>query len=295
MKKSLVPIVGLMAALPSLAAEGAVPVWEPMDIHEPGHYVLTRSIYSDEPRTIGIHSGDVVLDLNGFTVGNLNPEQGIAIEFLLGDFPIRNVTIRNGVLRSACRGIMLDTAYHDVGPVRIRGLSFETEKEGIYSIGHGVERLRAVENEFTSGPTGSGIFLISCKACEISRNLVRDGGEGIFSGGNGSRIEGNVISDVAYYGVDVGGDNNLVWNNTITNCGADGLYVWGTGNHVERNVLIGNSGYGLNFLTGGNVYRGNTARGNAGTGCAGTASGSDFCDGVSGNTSHGDNYMPNQM
>jgi hypothetical protein len=45
----------------------------------------------------------------------------------------------------------------------------------------------------------------------------------------------------------------------------------------------------------GTVYRGNTVRANGGAGCSGTASGGDFCDEGTNNTSHGDNYMPGQM
>jgi hypothetical protein len=295
MKEIPVTALCLLIALPLLAAEGAIPVWGPVDIHEPGRYVLTRSVHSDEPHTIGIHASDVVLDLNGFTVANFNPEQGIAIEFLLEDFPIQNVTIENGTVHSANHGILLDTSSVPVGPVVIRRLSIESEKNGIYGIGQDAARLRVVENAFRSGPTGSGVFLVSCNACEISRNLARGGAEGIFFGGNGSRLESNSIAEVDYYGLDVGGDGNLVLDNTITSCGVDGLKVWGTGNHLERNVLTYNSGYGLMFIIGGNVYRGNTARSNGGSGCTGTASGGDFCDEVSGNTSHGDNYMPNLM
>jgi hypothetical protein len=58
-------------------------------------------------------------------------------------------------------------------------------------------------------------------------------------------------------------------------------------NHIEANVLTDN-GNGLVFDVHAedNLYRGNTARGSV------TA---DFIDSGVGNTSHGDNYMPNQM
>jgi hypothetical protein len=54
--------------------------------------------------------------------------------------------------------------------------------------------------------------------------------------------------------------------------------------------------FGLHLTGDDNVYRGNMARGN-GTGqasCPNPDGGADFCDEGTNNTSHGDNYMPDQ-
>ena len=83
--------------------------------------------------------------------------------------------------------------------------------------------------------------------------------------------------------------------NIVTSCGGYGLDVPFRTNHIEGNVFTGNSDYGLRLSGNDNVYRGNTARGNGGTVCTGTVSGGDFCDEGTNNTSHGDNYLPDQM
>lgn len=70
--------------------------------------------------------------------------------------------------------------------------------------------------------------------------------------------------------------------------------VAGAHNQVEGNVLNGN-GRGLVFEPSStqNVYRGNTARGNTGAAACTGACSNDFCNaGVSGNSSQGDNFMP---
>ena len=77
--------------------------------------------------------------------------------------------------------------------------------------------------------------------------------------------------------------------------GSYGVYVEGDRNRIEANVL-NDKFFGLYFAptAENNVYVGNVARGGAGSGCTGTGT-SNFCDEGTGNTSNGDNYMPNKM
>ena len=50
---ALAALVSLLAAQPMhlLAADGAIPIWEPTTIGEPGHYIVTRNIegVAEEP------------------------------------------------------------------------------------------------------------------------------------------------------------------------------------------------------------------------------------------------------
>lgn len=68
MKPTLAIVAFLTITTPLIAADGAIPVWEPT-ITEPGRYVLTRNITSSTGPVLYISSvGDVHLDLGGFTV-----------------------------------------------------------------------------------------------------------------------------------------------------------------------------------------------------------------------------------
>ena len=79
--------------------------------------------------------------------------------------------------------------------------------------------------------------------------------------------------------------------------GTGWLEVHGDGHRIEDNLIGTALNYGLHFKASSsdNVYRGNIARGNSGTGCTGTASGDDFCDEGTNNTSGGGNFMPDEM
>lgn len=77
----------------------------------------------------------------------------------------------------------------------------------------------------------------------------------------------------------------------------DGIRIVGSRSLVTRNVTTGAVGFGLHLLpsASGNVYGGNVARGNAGSlpGCS--ATNVEFCDEGTGNTSNGDNFLPDRM
>ena len=111
-------------------------------------------------------------------------------------------------------------------------------------------------------------------------------GDGTFRPGDFDSLGDNVIFECADSGMYLGGYGNLIRDNTVRDCLSDGIRVlWGSSNQIEDNVLSAND-YGLRLGCSNSVYRGNTARDNS------TA---DFSDSGTGNTSHGDNYMPGQM
>jgi parallel beta-helix repeat protein len=103
----------------------------------------------------------------------------------------------------------------------------------------------------------------------------------------GTLIARNILKDCEGSGIVIHSSSNTIERNTVTDCGDIGLHVQGSLNHIEGNHLTRNM-YGIRFdmITSDNVYRGNTVRGNVFF---------DFQDTGVNNTSHGDNYMPNQM
>lgn len=91
---SITPMVKITALLSCTSISGA-----PVVITAPGRYRLTRDLAVNGGTVITIQSDDVTLDLAGFTISSAaRPAAGAAIT-IVG--PRRNVTIRNGVIRSA--------------------------------------------------------------------------------------------------------------------------------------------------------------------------------------------------
>jgi hypothetical protein len=101
MKKSLATVVCLLTAMPVFAADGAIPIWEPTTITQPGKYVLTRNIINADSVII-IESNDVALDLNGFTV-----ETTVIFSAAVEVREVDNVAIENGYIRAASMGIFM--------------------------------------------------------------------------------------------------------------------------------------------------------------------------------------------
>jgi parallel beta-helix repeat protein len=140
-----------------------------------------------------------------------------------------------------------------------------------------------------SDPAWHGISLGNVYRSVVSDNQVLKGLYGIqvFSS-TGGDVHRNTIhgsdNGIHLFGV----DGAHAYRNTVRECTTTGLYLEHSDyNHIEANVLTGNSN-GLEFDSNANnnVYRGNTSRGNTV---------SDFVDSGTGNSSHGDNYMPGQM
>jgi parallel beta-helix repeat protein len=124
-------------------------------------------------------------------------------------------------------------------------------------------------------------------------------GDGIYVvNSEGVEVRENTVSIAFRSGIVVEADGNAVVQNVVRGCGDHGIFVRRRENHIDRNVLTSNgfsgNGYGL-YLEGSafdNTYGRNTARGNPGGPCFGPTT-SDWCDEGLGNSSFGDNYMPN--
>ena len=243
-----------------LAADGAIPIWEPTTIMESGRYVLTRDIIaeSSEPGTITITANNVDFDLNGFTIDSY--QYTVLSE---GD----GLKIYNGTINATNEGNLQIMGDNFV----VRGITFTSSDD---------ETLRLYGN--------NGI---------VEDNLINGGGDGIQAYGDGITIRNNVIRN-AESGIELTGQGNQVLRNTISSC-QQGIVLSSSLNLIEGNLLTDNSNFGLRLYSGSenNVYRGNTVRGNTGDplNCSSPSATTDFCDDGTNNTSHGDNYMPGQM
>jgi parallel beta-helix repeat protein len=288
-----------------LGGEGAIPVWQPTTISQPGEYVVTRNIRSTPGQTvIWIQSSDVEVNLNGFTVENTGTT-GYVIRIANG---LDNVVIRDGCIRGGATGV-----YMEGGDTRVSVLDNRIKADS-YGIGaNGCDRCRVSGNIIearnfdgvqipgdelsvtgnTISPSGRyGIYMPSGESAHIADNLITDCEKGIWLISlDGSRIAENVIRGCSGDGLQLSeARGNQVLDNTVSGCTGNGLWIDGSAgtpaafNQVEENLLSENGqGLVLGSWSQNNVYRANTARGNAVA---------DFMDTGTGNTSHGDNYMP---
>jgi hypothetical protein len=254
-------VLCLLFTAGAMAGDGAIEIWEPTTITESGSYVVTRDITA-LLTIITITADNVDVDLNGFTL-NTDTITHAAIHI---SAPAKNVTIENGTV---------------VGG------------GGIYAE-WGVERL-TVRRLNVQGTNGHAITAGVSHESVFEDNVITARLIGISSDFNKSVIRRNTITSSESGGILVTGDGNLIVDNLIEDCAEDGIHlnVYANHNHITGNLLINNGLYGLVIHGGDNVYRGNVARGNSGTLCGG--GNSDFCNNAGGNSSAGDNFMPDQM
>lgn len=207
------------------------------------------------------------------------------------------VSIENSILRNAlAEAILVDgTGMTDPPQVQIVG------NQLLGSTGSGIT-LTAAGSSLISGNTinsvgGRGIYITSSNGVQVVENVIHDSTQAgialISSGGN--ELRDNVIRAAVTDGivVDAGSSENAVTGNQATACGGNGMQVGGDRNVVSDNLIGGNTGWGLyfNINANDNVFRTNVARGNGGGACAGGSA--NFCNTGVGNTTAGDNYLPN--
>jgi hypothetical protein len=286
MRRIAVAAVSLLTAVPLFAANGVIPIWEPTTITEPGRYVAIRNLVEASPgvgAVLVIQADDVDIDLNGFSVSAQSfggRTAALGGEDLIIASGVSGLRIHDGAILSSEDTIWLDNVTHfairrlvvrqiigvgNPASISVSGSDGVVEDNEAESFSIQGDRIHVRDNR-------GGHLTLSGSACEISDNLMGDG--------------------ITVYGDTSTG--NLVLNNVVS---GSGVRIDGRRNHIEGNTITDSVVFGLHFtdLSLDNVYRGNTARGNNGTGCTGTSSGGDLCDEGTGNTSHGDNYMPNEI
>jgi parallel beta-helix repeat protein len=286
MKYTISVTVCLMIAAPLIAGDGAVPIWEPTTITEPGKYILTRNITSSSGPVLFIDSAnDVHLDLGGFTVLYTGTSS-----YAIRATNTGSVTIRNGTVKVQGTDHPVGVELVECTGYDLNHLNIEVSSPGSVTAiqaqaSNGVIR----QNVINGGPVS-----VSDGAAQVVGNTVTNASNGIHvstSSTIGVVVADNLVVDCGAGIVAAYTTGGTIARNTVRGCSGVGIHmtgnplVSGTHNHIEGNVMTGN-GVGLKLdHSDENVYRGNTARGNT----------VDFEDSGTGNTSHGDNYMPALM
>jgi len=234
----------VLAALPTPAAEGRIPIWQPTQIAPGGEgkYVLTRDVVATaaQPVVIDVLPGTVAvdIDLNGFTIyGMANAIQAIGVDSL---------TVRNGTIMGS-------------------------NADGIHA-----EECRkvVVEDVKIQNTEGRGITLLNVQNFAVRRNIVVvAGNEAIYVDGTwidpfvlaDGVIEDNLLREAArgvtlYYGSSV-----AIRNNRIERMFGDGVFVSPGPNNADTGcvacLIVENTiqeseanGMWLSYFEGGKVY-----------------------------------------
>jgi hypothetical protein len=270
---SVLPVVCLLATLPLIAGDGAIPIWEATTITEKGSYVLTRDI---EEGLLSITANDVDLDLNGFRLNGNEPA-------LLAT-SVRGLTVHDG----------------SVGPYNEDGIHLvDVEDVHLYRL-----RAYSADDFAIEIRNGSNVIVEDCfivwhslyaTGSNISfRNNQIKGMYGFAIGSHDGECTGCSLIGNSFFDafVEVRGTGNTLASNRFV---GTGVVIYGDGNVIENNFFSGYPYYfGLTLFGSDNVYRGNIARGNNGEPgeCSNPSATTDFCDEGTNNTSHGDNYLP---
>jgi parallel beta-helix repeat protein len=201
----------------------------PYTISQPGSYYLSTNLTSTG-HGVAIAASGVTLDLMGFTLSGDRGSLDYGV-FLDGapDSAIRNVVVRNGIVRNFGHGVHAE-----------------------YTQDSRFERLITATN------LSSGIYLNGssgrCDGNTIADCTISDNASyGVYLNGSSGQCDGNTIANCtisgnASYGVYLKGDSGQCDGNTIADCmirknAYCGIYIYfADGNRVEGNHISGQTG-----------------------------------------------------
>ena len=195
---------------------------------------------------ITISSGNVTLDLNGFTLAGV-PGANSGISLTAGT----NVTIRNGNIS----GWPADGVFTSAPAMR----NFLIERVNFSGNGSGLSVFNAlIVNCTINGSTGDGIqaFSSTVRDCSVDGN----GGSGIYlSPGNALHC---LVQRSGQHGIHANSSGCVITenicrgNNTLNSVSNAGIYVNDSNNRVENNQVAGSGGAGSG-IGGGINFSGN--------------------------------------
>ena len=231
----------------------------PYTISSQGTYCLTGnlSMSTASGNAIQINAGNVVLDLNGYTIGGSQAGAGTNAYGIYA-YQRKNITIRNGTVRGFNQGIWLN----DDSPYTT-------------SQGHIIENIRADRN------TIYGIVLYGLGNIIRNNLVVSTGGNsynshphGVLVSGSGNRVINNDVCETkengsgqnAYgiYATNASGlvvENNRVGNAAIGPGTSYGIYIEDSYNAMVKDNTISKMTYGIYYDGSSGLYMNNLASG----------------------------------
>jgi nitrous oxidase accessory protein NosD len=314
-----------LTAIPALAAEGRIPIWQPISIGpgQEGMYILTRDIPASGLVAIDILPGTVSvdIDLNGFTIyGSV----GVAAVQAVG---VDSVTVRNGLIHggggdgiyaSDCRKVVIEDVKiefvdnHGIAlnyvanfAVRRNVIHGAAHGDGILVDGSSVDPSMYLEGTIEGNlirECGGGIGVMMGSSVAILNNRIEatTSADGIFvspgpqqdlAGCAACIIANNTIQEAAANGMWLSWfQNSKVYNNVVTWSGAEGIWldVASDNNLVLDNGSSANSANGILADGGGNHFERNVLNQNGNWGLEMSSSANTY----RGNTGQGNGGVP---
>jgi len=276
-----------ITAIPALAAEGRIPIWQPINIAPGGEgmYILTRDIIASGAPAIDIQPGTpaVDIDLNGFTIygaAGFNVIQAVGVDSLT----VRNGTIMggggNGIEAMECRKVVVEDVkilFSDTHGVALYQVpNFAIRRNIIHAAQHGdgiladgtvIDPFIYVEGTIEDNlirECGGGIAIMMGSSVAIINNRIEATtmADGIFTSAGAQQdvpgcvaclIAGNTIQESAASGMWLSYfQNGKVYNNVVTWSGQSG--IWFDEGSDDNLVLDNVSGHNISdgILSNGN-------------------------------------------
>ena len=322
LRQLLSTVIGIACAgATSWADEGRIPVSDPnTTLSVPGRYVVTRNLTGTGSPIITLNASDIDLDLNGMLITQSDAGQ-VAIQAGGGFW---NHRIHGGSVRGGLFGINVSgvTKRAVIEGVDITGSGFDGIRINdtqefvvrnniihdvvdpgngcglrITPFGGSVAKRGLIEdNAFRR--MNRGIVVLDARGVVVTRNRLIDIDSTAVEiwDSLGLVISQNTIHDVGVgITLDSNSHDNVLTANTVTTSIIGIDLLGGDRNLLDGNVCNANTGWGIRLSPGStnNVYRGNMARGNGGSSPCPIISTADFCVHTAGNTSAGNNFLPN--
>jgi hypothetical protein len=255
----------------------------PVDIWEPGSYLLTGNLTVPDGNTtaIIIRHDNVTLDLNGFVIQG--PEtagsgDGVQVTFSVSPLLGLGVTIRNGSIRGMGRDGILAVN----GPTFIESVRSMSNGQNGLDICQGTVGC-SVRNSAAFKNGDVGIKMSSLGGSIIDSTATTNGGDGIVSFDE-SLVRGNTAWLNGDDGIHVI-HGNTVADNVVNDNDSAGIKV-ADGNTVRGNTAFENDGAGIT-VNEGNTIHGNTSRANGSDGIFGNGGSNVYGNTTTNNTGHG--------
>jgi hypothetical protein len=259
------PPGGTMKSLSDLDAklEHRTPISSlPYSILSPGSYYITTNLTGTASQNgINIVSGNVTLDLNGFSLtGVPNSDVGVYV-----DGVITNVTVVNGIITHWGGNGLDGFTFSPVQNLLLEHLNCSANTgQGVIVQGSSV-----IKDCLSEGNGFSGFYVLGglVSNCRASFN----GDAGILAWNTkvtGCYFSGNFNSGITVYGPDcaiVG--NECFQNNLSGNASYAGIFIDDSNNRIEDNHLVanGHAGIYLNTFYTNNIIIRNSVSGNTNT------------------------------
>jgi len=242
-------------AIPAVAAEGRIPIWQPTVIGpgQEGAYIVTRDVVAAVGAPlIDVLPGTVAvdIDLNGFTLYGI--DQDVIRAVGVDSLTVRNGTImggnQNGVYAAECRKAVIEelriqfVGLHGIQLVSVGNFAVRRNVivsdavapmpalGGILVDGfQSPEPLEGVIEDNLVEETGFGIQVNVGSSVAILRNHLEEmhGGDGILAFAcDGCMVAENTVQRAIGLGIVLSECNvNKLYNNVVVESGADGIYL----------------------------------------------------------------------